>query len=229
MLDKAALVITSISAPNAVLKALPVGAGKTTFNSSSSATSKSGNFQLDGCRFYSLSDQLQLDFKFARLCPTRHYARKNIGYLLAIKDGARVIIETDDDNVPESGFWSTRHRRQTVATASNLGWVNIYRYFTEANIWPRGLPLDQINSALPEFGSLPETELDCPIQQGLADQNPDVDAIYRLTLPLPQTFRRDRRMASPPAPGLLSIVRTRPGGEQQARSSTFRVTVFPHD
>jgi hypothetical protein len=30
----------------------------------------------------------------------------------------------------------------------------------------------------------------CPIQQGLADGNPDVDAIFRLVLPLPMTFGR---------------------------------------
>ena len=196
MADKAALVITSISAPNEVLKAFASGCRENDIQFILIGDEPSpSNFQLDGCRFYSLSDQNQLEFKFARLCPTRHYARKNIGYLLALRDGASVIIETDDDNFPEATFWSTRHRRQSVATANNLGWVNVYRYFTEANIWPRGLPLDHINSALPEFASLPHTELDCPIQQGLADQNPDVDAIYRLTLPLPQSFRRDRRIA----------------------------------
>ena len=196
MPDKAALVITSISAPNEVLKTFASGCRENDIQFILIGDEPSpSNFQLDGCRFYSLSDQYQLEFKFARLCPTRHYARKNIGYLLALRAGASVIIETDDDNFPEATFWSTRHRRQSVATANNLGWVNVYRYFTEANIWPRGLPLDHINSALPEFASLPQTELDCPIQQGLADQNPDVDAIYRLTLPLPQSFRRDRRIA----------------------------------
>jgi hypothetical protein len=35
----------------------------------------------------------------------------------------------------------------------------------------------------------------CPIQQGLADENPDVDAIYRLTLPLPVKFTRKRNIA----------------------------------
>src|SRR3712207_7949160 len=41
-------------------------------------------------------------------------------------------------------------------------------------------------------------EIRCPIQQGLADENPDVDAIYRLALPLPQNFRSDRRVALGP-------------------------------
>lgn len=196
MPDKAALIVTSISAPNAVLEALARGCREHDIQFIVIGDEPSpAKFQLDGCRFYSLSEQRQLEFKFAQLCPTRHYARKNIGYLLALRDHASLIIETDDDNFPETSFWKPRHRRQSVSTGSNLGWVNVYRYFTDANIWPRGLPLEHINSALPEFDALPRTDLDCPIQQGLADENPDVDAIYRLTLPLPQSFRKDRRVA----------------------------------
>src|SRR3712207_8325265 len=58
---------------------------------------------------------------------------------------------------------------------------------------PRGLPLDAVQVAPPDFQTLPVSEVECPIQQGLADENPDVDAIYRLILPLPQNFRRDRK------------------------------------
>ena len=37
--------------------------------------------------------------------------------------------------------------------------------------------------------TLTRTEVVCPIQQGLADGDPDVDAIYRLLLPLPLSFQ----------------------------------------
>ena len=37
--------------------------------------------------------------------------------------------------------------------------------------------------------------MDCPIQQGLANGNPDVDAIYRLVLDLPQRFYGRRKVA----------------------------------
>lgn len=40
-----------------------------------------------------------------------------------------------------------------------------------------------------------QTTIDCPIQQGLADENPDVDALYRLTLPLPLTFEKNDNVA----------------------------------
>lgn len=196
MKDKTALVVTSIAAPNAVLQALARGCVEYGLEFIVIGDEASpAAFKLDGCRFYSLAEQRGLGFRFAAECPTRHYARKNIGYLAAMREGASVIIETDDDNFPAPEFWGERSRRQTTGVVQNAGWVNVYRYFTEANIWPRGLPLDRIQTAPPEFESLPQEEVDCPIQQGLADENPDVDAIYRLALPLPQSFRKDRRVA----------------------------------
>jgi hypothetical protein len=57
-----------------------------------------------------------------------------------------------------------------------------------------GLAGWRINDEVPAFESLQSREVYCPIQQGLADDNPDVDAIYRLIEPLPQTFRKDRRI-----------------------------------
>lgn len=153
------------------------------------------DFQLEGCDFYSLDRQRRLDFEFARICPTRHYARKNIGYLLAMADGASIIVETDDDNIPKDSF---RQQRQRVCKCPGLrsgGWVNVYGYFSDANIWPRGFPLEHLSKQPPAYESLGETEADCPIQQNLADDNPDVDAVYRLTMPLPQSFRPDRQIA----------------------------------
>ena len=200
MKETVALVLTSIAQPNAVLRRLAEGCRENGFQFILIGDEASPrDFELEGCRFYGLAEQRELGFEFALLCPTRHYARKNIGYLLAVRSGASLIIETDDDNLPYNEFWQSRLRRQTVRTlAADQGWVNVYRYFSPANIWPRGLPLDRINSPLPPFESLPTREVDCPIQQGLADENPDVDAIYRLVLPLPQSFRRDRRVALMP-------------------------------
>jgi hypothetical protein len=196
MREKTALIVTSISAPNAVLQSLAKGATKNDVEFIVIGDEKSPHdFHPDGCHFYGIDEQRKLDLAFAKKCPTRHYARKNIGYLLALRNGAAAMIETDDDNFPEDAFWLDRQRRQSVPLSTQAGHVNVYRYFSEANIWPRGLPLDKILAPLPPFESLAKMEVDCPIQQGLANENPDVDAIYRLTLPLPQNFRRDRRVA----------------------------------
>ncbi|HKR02126.1 MAG TPA: STELLO glycosyltransferase family protein [Pyrinomonadaceae bacterium] len=196
MKDKTALIVTSIARPNAVLRALAEGCLELglDFIVIGDQTSPP-DFELEGCRFFDLAQQRELGFRFAVKCPTRHYARKNIGYLTALRDSASVIIETDDDNFPTADFWKERNRRQPAGLVSSAGWVNVYLYFTDANIWPRGLPLDHTQTPVPQFESLKQEELDCPIQQGLADENPDVDAIYRLVLPLPQSFRKDRRVA----------------------------------
>lgn len=153
------------------------------------------SFSLKGCQFHSLTEQIESDFEFAKLCPVKKYSRKNIGYLLAACQGAEIILETDDDNIPYTDFGALRERCQSVPQIESKGWINAYRYFTDALIWPRGLPLDQVNCLVPDFDSLETHPVDCPIQQGLADDNPDVDAIYRLILPLPLKFRKDRRIA----------------------------------
>ncbi|MFM7726362.1 MAG: hypothetical protein ACKO7B_06655, partial [Flavobacteriales bacterium] len=56
------------------------------------------DFSLDGCEFYSLERQRATGFDLVKDLPERHYGRKNIGYLLAIREGADIILETDDDN-----------------------------------------------------------------------------------------------------------------------------------
>ncbi|NJO39354.1 MAG: DUF288 domain-containing protein [Cyanobacteria bacterium CRU_2_1] len=152
------------------------------------------DFFAEGCSFYSIEAQLNSGLRFADACPTRHYARKNIGYLLAIRNGVTTILETDDDNIPLSNFWEDRSALVKASSLNGTGWTNVYKYFSEHLIWPRGLPLDEVNAPLPEYETLPAEEFFCPIQQGLADDNPDVDAIYRLLLPLPIKFRTDRSL-----------------------------------
>jgi hypothetical protein len=150
------------------------------------------DFSLPGSRYMDIEAQRASGFAFAELCPVKHYARKNVGYLAAMRDGATVIIETDDDNLPRDGFWSERVRAQEAQLVQAPGWCNVYAYYSNQTIWPRGLPLDRIADRPTPFSELSEQVSDCPVQQGLADENPDVDAIYRLVLPLPVNFRQAR-------------------------------------
>jgi hypothetical protein len=150
-------------------------------------------FNLNGCDFYSIERQITLKFQLAKTLPINHYARKNLGYLIAISKGAEIIIETDDDNWPFESFWDNRTKRLNTHLLTDKGWVNVYKYFTEVHIWPRGFALENIQNNLPALENL--LQIDCPIQQGLADENPDVDAIYRLTLPLPIVFNKANSIA----------------------------------
>jgi hypothetical protein len=183
------LVITSIAEPTATLRALAASARLNAFDFILIGDEASpAGFELDGCDYYSLEHQRELDFELAAICPARHYARKNIGYLLAVQRGAPVIVETDDDTVAYDRFWEPRERSPLARAIAGHGWVNVYRYFSTANIWPRGLPLDQARAPVPPRESLPFSDVLCPIQQGLVDDDPDVDAIYRLLFASPAQF-----------------------------------------
>jgi hypothetical protein len=148
-------------------------------------------YPLDRVKFFPIGEQRKLPFSLVELLPEKHYTRKNLGYLLAIQAGAPVIVETDDDNIPLTDFWKTRGAQASCDTVRHSGWVNVYRYFSPEFIWPRGFPLENLQDEIPGISSSRETRA-AYIHQGLADQNPDVDAVYRLTRPLPISFVRDR-------------------------------------
>ncbi len=181
------LIITSISAPNSVMKSIAEGCRKNNIRFIIIGDTKSpATFELDGCRFYSIDEQKNLEFRLSAVLPEKHYSRKNIGYLIAAKD--EVIIETDDDNFPRDDFWNARKKNLNAESVRRIGWVNVYRYFSKNNIWPRGLPLENILEN--NYPDGVEKEIISPIQQGLADENPDVDAVYRMCRELPASFNR---------------------------------------
>lgn len=141
------------------------------------------SYPLAGARFLGLADQMQTSFRLAQELPTGHYARKNIGYLAAIADGAECIYETDDDNAPLDS-WSMRSETVSARAVVGEGWINAYRCFTDEHIWPRGLPLDALGAPAGNGVKMQVQahEVRAPIQQGLANGSPDVDAIWRLVL-----------------------------------------------
>jgi len=150
-------------------------------------------FNIKNTIFLSTEKQKKLGFKISKKLPFNNYARKNIAYLEAIRKGSKIIIETDDDNIPYTNFWQQRKLVHQVNTIENVGWVNIYSFFTKKNIWPRGLPLELLKSKK-EYNFVSKKVI-CPIQQGLADKNPDVDAIYRFTQQLPIFFNKHISLA----------------------------------
>lgn len=193
---KTAIIVTSINAPGKALRQLATNSLRKNFNFIVIGDAKSpGDFALEGCRFFDVEAQIKAGFRFAKACPVNHYSRKNVGYLIAMRDGSLNILETDDDNMPGRAFFTPRKKRVRAPVLETTGWVNVYRYFTDALIWPRGFPLDLINRSLIPFEQVPVREVDCPIQQGLADGNPDVDAIYRLVFPAYPQFRSNRQIA----------------------------------
>jgi hypothetical protein len=193
---KTSVVVTSISKPNKALRLIAKGCKNHGYKFTVIGdVSSPVDFHLKNCNFLSLKMQEEIDLKYPRLCPQKHYARKNIGYLIEIQSNADIIIDTDDDNLPYESFWKPKDRILTVPTAEKKGWVNVYKYFTRKLTWPRGFPLNKISSQNGSYESLPLKMVDCPIQQGLANENPDVDAIYRLINSKPVVFNSTRKIA----------------------------------
>jgi hypothetical protein len=143
-------------------------------------------------QFVSAAQQQTLPFKIVRVLPWNHYARKMIGYLIAARDGASLIAESDDDNFPEYNwtFPSMDGCYDQVPEGRDI--VNIYSLFSHQTIWPRGFPLTRITASKsvidPSTLAIQATQVG--IWQGLVDDDPDVDAIYRLTSNKPCRFKQ---------------------------------------
>ena len=131
------------------------------------------NWKWDNVVYLSCEEQEKFEFNL----PWNNYVRKMIGYLYAIQNGADVIAETDDDNLPYT-YWGFPSNDEYDCFQTE-GFLNIYRFFSNQYIWPRGFPLNKISENTP-VQITPKTK-QVGIWQGLADKDPDVDAIYRLT------------------------------------------------
>jgi hypothetical protein len=139
------------------------------------------SYPLPKAQLLTLEQQIALPFRLPGLLPVNHYVRKNVGYLVAISRGASCLYETDDDNAPTPN-WTPRTATVSSVLVDQPRWCNVYAYFAEAFLWPRGFPLEEIMASretqFPHQAA--PAPVFSPIQQGLADGNPDVDAIWRL-------------------------------------------------
>lgn len=173
------IVITSINPPtDAVIKYANVNEYHLIVVGDKKSPKK---YELKNCQYISFEDQVGSDYKMVKNLPPNHYSRKMIGYLEAIKNGATVIVDTDDDNIPYENWSFPSFCGDFDSLKMDMGFINIYSLFSDKKIWPRGLPLSLINSKNDLKKSIKNAKCNIGIWQGLADEDPDVDAIYRLT------------------------------------------------
>ena len=180
---KTSLIITTINKPNKNIINFSKGSRENKWNFFVIGDKKTPKeFKLNYGQYYSLKDQKKTRLHFSSKCPINSYARKNIGYLLAIKKGSETIVETDDDNCPKNNFFKKKVLEHNVKEIVNKSWINIYNLFLKKKknlIWPRGLPLDEI--FYKKIIIKKKIKRKFYLQQGVCEINPDVDVIYRLT------------------------------------------------
>jgi hypothetical protein len=181
--------------------------------------------------FLSVEDQqdMAIHSLFVKMIPYKSFARKNIGFLFAIRHGAQAIFDFDDDNVLKEAAFSSSPRTpllllrdkndpdimndhtcivRTLHYADNNTAVPLafnplpFMKPSVAEIWPRGFPLQDIklsslsfttSSTVGDSSQVTTTLRSIPcskiaVVQATCDEDPDVDAIYRLTRPLPVSF-----------------------------------------
>lgn len=146
------------------------------------------NWQCNSVTFISIDSQKEIDFNLVKIMPFNHYSRKMLGYLVAINNNVDVIIDTDDDNIPKSNWSFPDFKNYYDCISPNMGFINVYQLYTKNKIWPRGLPLNLINKDFNLENNINNEYSNVGIWQGLADGDPDVDAIYRLTNDEPTYF-----------------------------------------
>jgi hypothetical protein len=172
---------TTIRQPTASLEKWASVAGCSLVGSGDRKTPE--NWHLPGCDFVSAAAQAR-DFEvFSAALPWNSYSRKMIAYLRAIRSGADVIVDTDDDNAPLAIWKPDFNFSATNVVRSTFGFFNVYSYFSSVfPFWPRGYPLDDVQrrARCTEFLA---DHARVGAWQGMVEGDPDVDAIYRMTVP----------------------------------------------
>ena len=154
------------------------------------------DYQVSGRAIYlSPADQERMPFATGKLLRWNHFGRKNLGFLYALQHGARWVYDTDDDNELQSlsaGIPLPRPNALIDEVETQFKLYNLYPQMSTApSSWPRGFPLESIKDRRTWNSSFTRRRWParpCRVVQSLADHDPDVDGIYRLTQPLPFVF-----------------------------------------
>jgi hypothetical protein len=135
--------------------------------------------------------QKRSEFRITPILPWNHYARKMIGYLYAIKLGAEILVDTDDDNIPKGDWDFPDFFGGYDVTPPGRAFINVYKYFSDQHLWPRGFPLNRIQdrTTIIQDSDLTKQDVRVGVWQGLADGDPDLDAICRLTIGTDYRFK----------------------------------------
>lgn len=157
------------------------------------------NWNYEGVSYLGIDEQYEEFGELAKAIPENTYTRKMLGYVYAIKRGATAIFESDDDNLPYAdalfkveSLLNSTDRTTDERLRSEIGWLNIYSKFGAQNCWPRGFPLqfikDSAATGMSGIDSKPWGAV-----QFLADEDPDVDAVYRMLGGNPVYFSREKQ------------------------------------
>lgn len=161
-------------------------------------------FNLTAQNLVYLDEAAQLDLgthhpNLLKLLPWKHFGRKNLGFLYAVAHGAQMIWDFDDDNGLKR---DVKEPRLPTSDVFGVGFSNECHAFNpyplmgapnvSVGAWPRGFPLELIRTPCKPL-LFPSNTSRVAVLQSLADNEPDVDAIFRLTRDIPFHFDPNTR------------------------------------
>jgi hypothetical protein len=126
---------------------------------------KTPEYNLPGAKFYSLDDQKKLGFQVNNYLPVNSYTRKNIGYLIAMKNKSTAIFDANDDAAPCDG-WVKRDIISKSVEAIEYKWTNVLKWFMY-DLWPSKFRVARINMLDFALGDIKDGVY--PIQYGMVD------------------------------------------------------------
>ena len=153
-------------------------------------------YKNEDCIYLDINAQKLLFPNLCDLIPYNHYGRKNLGYLYAIARKYKIIYETDDDNIPYKNFDKILNfsKTENIIKENGSNWINIFKYFTNNNnIWARGYPLSLIKTNS-NYSIQESNNIKPAIINGLVENDPDVDALFRLICNHKITWKKNKKI-----------------------------------
>lgn len=148
-----------------------------------------------GCIYADVERQQRLLAPFPALAagiPYRSDNRRNVGYLMALRDGNDIVISVDDDNlpIPQSPFFEAHAvvgtERELPTIAGDGRWCNVCallqthaRTGEQLRIYPRGFPYGVRGTDATRARAVTAAGV-VGVNIGLWSGDPDVDAATRL-------------------------------------------------
>ena len=129
-------------------------------------------------------DQIKLSKELSNLIGWNCIQRRNFGFLLAHKLGAKIVASVDDDNIPYNNWGKTilLNKKNNIhlykSKLSSFDPLSVFNF--SQKIWHRGYPLQLLQNP-PKTKKLNGTLIP-DIQANLWDMAPDIDAMNRMSL-----------------------------------------------
>jgi len=144
---------------------------------------KTPDIKLKNGEFYPASVQKDLGFKSVGHIPWNLIQRRNIGYLLALRNGADVIATIDDDNIPYDCWGQNLSLGKSVVQrviSDDLVCDSLFEHSeaTSSKLWHRGFPVQLLEERNKRREKVESVTVE--VEAGLWDGDPDVDAVCRI-------------------------------------------------